>query len=347
MQKHHIEEIIDNIDDKYIYEANFYMEKRNKVFNKVMRKVGTIAACFVAFILLSVSTLTVATAAGSILAYDILYSLYPEVAQNLTPVNVSCEDNGIRMKVESANIDGNTAEIYISMKDLEDNRIDETIDLFDSYNIHTSSDMIGTCAFVDYDEELSQATFLIKLQHMDNKPIVGKKLTFSISKFLSGKQEMERKLTELSLEEVEEPVDMQTDVNIRGMGGVGNGTEQLGITEFLCVNEEQSFSPAAGVTVTAYGFIEERLHIQVYYEDILNTDNHGYVYLKDENGNVVSCNKSIAFWDKDESGSYEEYIFEIAEVEELNQYEVWGYFNTCENLIVGDWEVTFPIQAKE
>lgn len=341
MEKHHIEQIIANLDDKYIYEANEYTS------SKGIRRVGTIAACFVVFILLSVSTLTIATVAGNIPAYDILYSLYPEVAQKLTPVNVSCEDNGIRMKVESANIDGNTAEVYISMKDLEDDRIDETIDLFDSYSIHTSGDMIGTCAFIDFDSELKEATFLIKLQNMNNEPIEGRKLTFSISQFLSGKQEIEKALSEISLEGIEENVTTQTDVDIRGMGGVGNQGNAIKITEFLCENEKQSFSPTAGVTITAYGIVEGRLHIQAYYEDILNTDNHGYIYLKDESGNTIDCNKNIAFWDDDKKGSYEEYVFEITEVEEVRDYTVWGHFNTCENLTTGNWEVTFPIQTKE
>lgn len=347
MEKHHIEKIIGNIDDKYIYEANEYMEKRNKVSSKVIRRIGTIAACFAAFILLSVSTLTVATAAGNIPAYDILYSLYPEVAQKLTPVNVSCEDNGIRMQVESAYINEDTAEIYISMKDLEANRIDETIDLFDSYNIHTSSGLVGTCKFIDLDSELKEATFLIKLQHINNEPIRGGKLTFSVSKFLSGKQEIERELSELSLEGIGDSVNTQEDVHIRGMGGIGDGENNLEITKFLCRNEEQSFSPVEGVTITAYGIVGNRLHIQAYYEDILNTDNHGYVYLKDSKGNIINCNKNIAFWDENQKGSYEEYVFEMTDVDELKDYSVWGYFNTCENLTTGDWEVTFPIQTKE
>lgn len=88
------------------------------------------------------------------------------------------------------------------------------------------------------------------------------------------------------------------------------------------------------------------LHVQAYYEDILNTDNHGTIYLKDTDGNIIHCNSNIAFWDEDKSGSYEEYVFDMGTMDDLKNYTVWGYFNTCENLTTGDWEVTFPIRQE-
>ena len=342
MKEQLIEQIIGSIDERYVKEANTYVEKRNQTVHTVLIRISRLAAGFVLLFVLSAVTLTTAAAAGNIPAYDILYAIYPEVAQKLVPVQVSCEDNGIRMRVESVNIEGNMADIYISMTDLEGDRIDETTDLFDSYNIHASHDLIGNCTFVDYNQEQKQATFLLKLQHMNDKPISRRKLTFSVSRFLSGKQEMEREMPEISLKEVTNIDQTQKEVEIRGMGGIG--AKQMEITAFLCEQEEQRFSPTAGVTVTAYGIVEGYLHVQVYYEDILNTDNHGTIYLKGMAGNVIHCSSNIVFWDEEKSGSYEEYVFEVGNMEELENYTVWGYFSTCENLTTGNWEVTFPIR---
>jgi RNA polymerase sigma factor (sigma-70 family) len=87
---------------------------------------------------------------------------------------------------------------------------------------------------------------------------------------------------------------------------------------------------------------DEISYVQVYYEDILH-DNHGYVYLLDEDENMVLPNCNIAFWDEERRGSYEEYILDIS-ADELSEYAIYGHFFTCQNLVKGDWEVKFTIE---
>ena len=80
---------------------------------------------------------------------------------------------------------------------------------------------------------------------------------------------------------------------------------------------------------------------------IKNTDNHVYVYLKNEDGKVVNCQSSVAFWDQSHVNSYEEFVFEVS-AEELVNYEIWGEFWTCNNApIEGEWQVTFPVEKNE
>lgn len=97
-----------------------------------------------------------------------------------------------------------------------------------------------------------------------------------------------------------------------------------------------------GVTLSGYGLVDGKLHVQVRYADILNTDNHGDIYLKSNSGEILNCEKSISFWDESGVDSYEEYIF-LVTAEEISNYEVWGEFWTGGELIEGDWQVTFPI----
>lgn len=113
--------------------------------------------------------------------------------------------------------------------------------------------------------------------------------------------------------------------------------------EYLCVDESKLVVPTPGVTVTNYGFINNKLHVQVYYEDILQFDNHGYIYLVGRDGKEVLPRSSTAFWDEERRGSYEEYIFDIS-VDEINEYAIYGHFFTCQNLVKGDWEVSFTIE---
>ena len=61
-----------------------------------------------------------------------------------------------------------------------------------------------------------------------------------------------------------------------------------------------------------------------------------------EQGNEMIFSRSISFWDEEQTGSYEEYIFDTGA--EQTGYSVWGYFCTGGELVTGDWEVAFPIQ---
>ena len=51
-----------------------------------------------------------------------LYQQWPRLATLLMPVNMSCEDQGIRMEVISAVAEGNEVLINYSMQDLEGSR---------------------------------------------------------------------------------------------------------------------------------------------------------------------------------------------------------------------------------
>ena len=79
-------------------------------------------------------------------------------------------------------------ELYVTMQDLAGDRIDETIDLFDSCDILRPYDSSATCALVDYEEATRTATFLVTITEWGNHKIEGSKITFTVREFLSHKQ---------------------------------------------------------------------------------------------------------------------------------------------------------------
>ena len=339
------EKILDGIDDNYLKEAMKYEISHKERRRRVITVLGRMAACIVVIVGLSCSSLLIAVAAGNMTAYDVLYAIYPDIAIKLMPVYASCEDNGIRMEVEGISIQDNCAYVYISMQDLEGMRMDESIDLFDSYSIHTNADQIGGCTLVDFDAGTRKATFLITIQNMDGTPIEGSAMTFGVSQFLTGKSEIQEELTQISPDAISEVTETQREesLNIRG-GSYTDGYAVEGRKqEYLCVDESKLVVPTPGVTVTNYGFINNKLHVQVYYEDIVQFDNHGYIYLVGRDGKTLLPGSSTAFWDEERRGSYEEYIFDIS-ADEINEYAIYGHFFTCQNLVEGDWEVRFTIK---
>lgn len=342
------EKILDGIEDKYLNEAMNYAKSHKVKTRRWIATIGKMAACLAIIIGLSISSLFIAVAAGNMAAYDVLYAIYPDIAVKLMPVNVSCEDGGIRMEVEGVSIQNNCAYVYISMQDLDGKYIDGSIDLFDSYSIHTNADQIGGCTLVDFDEGNRKATFLVTVQNMDGTPVEGSAMTFSVSKFLTGKSEVQEELKQICLDSLSEVTEtqMEESLTIRG-GSYTDGYGSEGMTQkYLCVDESKLFVPAPGVMVTNYGFINDKLHVQVYYEDILQFDNHGFVYLSDADGKEVLPESSTAFWDEERRGSYEEYIFDISAAK-VKEYAIYGHFFTCQNLVKGDWKVGFTIENGE
>ena len=104
-------------------------------------------------------------------------------------------------------------------------------------------------------------------------------------------------------------------------------------------------SPVDGVTLTGIGYADGRLHVQVYYADILKTDNHGSISLVNrETGEQIECDGSAAFFDDAGTGSYEDYVFTGIEADALDTYALYGMFVTSTGPVEGNWSVTFPLE---
>ena len=328
------------IDPAYIEAADAQPNARRHV----RIKWGALAAC----ICLAIAIAVPAMAATIPAFYDALYKISPTTAQFFKPVQRSCEDNGVRMEVEAAYIHEDTAEIYISMQDLAGVGLDATTDLFDSYQIHTPFDSEGTCELSSYDADTKTATFLITIRQRNGQRITGDKLTFSVRKLLFNKQSTVGIIEGVDLSSV----DLSTETQIvrpRGVSAIDFAVKSDAHKEYTVLKPDGDIaSPADGVTLTGIGYVDDRLHIQVYYSDILNTDNHGEVYLFNRRTEtLIAANGSISFFDDAKTGSYEDYIFTDASPETLGDYVLYGDFTTASPALEGNWSVTFPLENME
>ena len=316
---------IGEIDDHFIADA--HVQRRALPLAK---RFAALAAALILTLTLGVSALAAADVDS---AYDFLYKLSPALAQRLKPVQLSCVDNGIEMKVISADVEGCEADVLVSLRDLEGNRVDATTDLFDSYEIHTPSPHFeGTCSAPDYDEDTGTATFLVHIAQADGADIEGEKITFSVSCFISGKQSFEGQLA-LDLSSAELNPETQTDVSLRG--GDDLSTDALLVPGDLA-------APAEDVRITAMGFIDDKLHVQAHFANIFTTDAHGLIYLSDGKNEPLYPINEISIWDEERTGCYEEYIFDISPSDVL-KYQLFGWFERSDSFCTGDWQVTFAL----
>lgn len=303
--------------------------------------------CLAAACLCLAFCLAMPAAAASVPAvYEALYAVSPAAAQFFKPVQLSCEDNGIRMQVASAYIHGDTAEIYVSLQDLEGERIDETTDLFDSYDIRTPLDCEGACQLSDYDPDSRTATFFVCVTTMNGQNIQGDKLTFSVREFLSGKKTYQGILDGVNWDIIGQNAEVLT-VDPQGCGGEKDFVEAYKNAKSAAVLKPTGTicSPVGGTALTGVGYVDGRLHVQMYYENIFETDNHGYVFLVNrETGERIDCTGSILFRDDTKKNRYEDYIFDGIPEDALGSYALHGNFVTAPGSIKGNWSVTFPLE---
>lgn len=282
--------------------------------------------------------------------YRLMYYLSPAVAQFFKPVQKSDEDNGIKMEVVSAYIHENIAEIYITMQDLTNDRIDESIDLFDSYAIHRPFSSVGRCDLVGYDANTKTATFLITIEEYGNKNISGDKITFSVHKFISHKQKYEDILIPIDLSTVLAAKETQ---KVHSIGGGGEDYEKYissdNKTLALIPSMPLKEFPVEGISMTGIAFVNNYLHIQTAVKDPLSNDNHGYFYLKDKTGKIINSNCSFNFTNQSEGSERINYCNEVFAIDlsKISEYTLYGYFVISGEMTEGNWEVTFPLDSEK
>lgn len=293
--------------------------------------------------------------------YELLYLVSPGTAQYFMPVQKVSENEGIRMEVVSAYIHDNVAWVYITMEDLEGDRVDHTIDLYDSYSIHQPFSAMGHCQRVGFDEETGKAMFLIRITQWEDQQIQGKRITFSVREFMSRKVEYEYLpvVTDLTL------ADRGAQLTGRWINGRGYGriTGQEG--EDIPREELRMLSPGAGsslqlicedgsevtldeVQLSGLAWSDGLLRVQLRYLHLFQNDNHGYLQLVDQNGELEDYLYSVSFQEKEgqEYTGYEEYVFRVEE-EELGQYQLAAHLWITGEHVEGPWQVTFPLEVRE
>ena len=134
-------------------EVNKKLEQKSSIINK--KKPLRIAMLTCACLMLSVGVL-----AATVRSFNRIGSkVSPEIAPILQPIEMISEDNGIKMEVVAAYNDNEMAVIYLTMQDLTEDRIDESLNL---YNYTLSEGALFNSQIIDYDEETKTATLRIQ-----------------------------------------------------------------------------------------------------------------------------------------------------------------------------------------
>ncbi|MCM1064332.1 MAG: hypothetical protein NC420_07640 [Eubacterium sp.] len=290
--------------------------------------------------------ITLPVMASNPVIYQLMHLVSPGLAQRFVPVQMWDEDQGIRMEVVSASIQGNVAQVYITMQDLEGDRIDATTDLYDSYHIWTNADSsIGHCEKVGFDEETGIVTYLITIT--DDKEIGTGKVTFSVREFIGQKEYYEDIEIPIPLTEAEEDPQTMT-ATLSGVGGL-HWRDYVDFNEHeakvLVPGQGDERFPVVGMELTGLGYVDGMLHIQQAAPDNLENDNHGFFRVVDSRGGRRDSDYSLHFWgatEETETVAYTDEVFAISP-EELPEYSLRGDFWVSGIHVEGKWMVTFSL----
>lgn len=283
--------------------------------------------------------------------YELMYLVSPSIAQFFVPVQKSDTHNGIKMEVVSAEIHENIARVYITLQDLAGDRVDETTDLYDSYEIRLPFDASAHCESLGFDPDSRTAGFLLTIEGPQGSHITKDKVTFSVGMFLSGRHTYENLRIPIDLGQV--PAASQTAMQ-PVFGGSGEDFEEAvdwrGKFQALAMlpGDPDPAFPVEGIALTGVGFVEGKLHVQTQVKDPLSNDNHGFFYLVDTQGGKIQSSYAFAF--QEHRGNlridYDEFVFDVGP-EDAAAYTLYGDFYTSGRKTEGGWKVTFRLKEEE
>lgn len=333
---------------------------------RIPRPLGAVTAVLVVFLL---ATPVMAAYVPEIT--DLMYAIAPEIAARFSPVQESCEKNGIRMEVVATSVHGNQVELYLGFTDLEGkNRIDLNTHP-DMVMFHAKPFLNGFGGFsgsaitdpMRYDPEsgtyysMTERTVKAyskwKKRYLTIREIFGNKLTAtvdSLSRYVD-KENVELPLILKEQETMTLTLDEHggfTDKRFKMFGREGGGSlespwYQKKSYDVLTLGEViQSINEELAVTGTTY--IDGELRVQVRRQrlDENVTSRYG-ISLNGRNGEQVNSDRATLV-DIERDGkriSYKEYYFKIPE-KDLGNYTM--LFDLSEEQIIkGPWRVTFPL----
>lgn len=291
-------------------------------------------------LLLSFTALAVAVPSVN----DLVYALSPEAAEFLQPLNAVAEDKGIRMEVLAAMNDSRTAVIYVALTDLTGNRVDETTDLYNFFFEGPTS--FGT-EFVSFDAEQRQALF--RLTGTGGEKLNGKKITFRLDSFLSGKKKYPTYDTGLSLRELAKHSPEKaplSDYQYLGGGGSDKMERQDERMDILYPDQVALSIPGVDfVKISGIGFIDGRLHIQTKWAE--SVDNHGELTIQKTDGTLVASTSYYFLTSDDRQAGdrrehHIEFVYDLRE-DELAGCILQGNFVADGNYTTGKWQTSFRL----
>ncbi|ETT47833.1 DUF4179 domain-containing protein [Paenibacillus sp. FSL H7-689] len=266
----------------------------------------------------------------------------------LQPVHQVSEDQGIRMEVIGAVRDGDTTEIYVSLSDLTGHRIDDTLDVYD-YRVTGGN--ANNAQIIHYDEANKTAIVRFLIQGKVSK----NRITVQINTLMSGTSLQDGYNVQVDWEKLlhEKQINSYDILDRDRISGWGGEIDiQMETDPIPVLHQDVTNIPVEGINwvhISNMGFVEGKLHIQINPDNEIGEYNHGYFYFTDEQGQKLDIPQYSISYGRymkngvDIGGDYDEYVYDLSAVNELDKLRLQGNFTSISEVIQGNWKTTFNL----
>lgn len=359
--------------DRSMADFSWKEKHRSNVMNRVRNASRPVrplkAALAIGFALLMV--LCIATAMAGAFSESFngwLYEYWPDLATALMPVNLTYEDQGIRMEVLSAADKGEHTLIVYSMQDLEGDRLNNVNPWMNLDTSEESSLTYNTSIISDYDPETRKATYAYRMNYDgEHLPETGS-VTFSVDE-VTPNETVTVDLLPLFTQYRNQLQTAAVPENVHKMGAFQSAEMPESLRIIDC-SHSLDIPLSDSVYLSGIGIIDGRLHVQLHFTDrqfVRSEDGsfsvtpfHAWVYLNDADGNSLysdsmeagSNSLSVLQWGGDEydpelgfgTPEWEEFFFSVdpEAVEHASVFTVLIQKNLTP--ITGNWKVDIPLR---
>lgn len=296
----------------------------------------------------ALACVSTAVAANQEAVLRVLYKIAPGMAEYLQPVGQVCEDRGVKLEVVSADVEGSTAKVYLSLTDTTGSLFGNAApDLYDSWQLDyprmgSVAPRSYNCETVSYDPDNHTATYFLKIDDLGGT-IPSGKFKFSFHKLLIGKEEQEGVPVTVDLSAVPQNAPTENH-DINGLSASDTSLyETMHDYDFLVPQGNLWQSENGVCALIAAGWRNGELHLHYRTDGSLSLDNHAdfsTVHLAD--GTELMCDYTVTYKDFDNDTDYTEYVFPMA-YEDVAGCILTGDIYTASDIMDGNWAVSFQL----
>ena len=313
----------------------------------------------IAFALVLVLGMATALAAFNEDINQMLYQWWPEAALALRPVNLACEDQGIRLEVESAVIQGHEILVTYSLQDLKGDRIrDNAGASFITPELSASLGYTGDGIACGTDPETSKHFYAVRLKYDDEILSENGYYTFSTTKLDCGAEQIAcADLHPYLMQYGSQVPAMPVPDSLKQINGPyyeGDLPEDLQV-----IDDSRSLEIPLCDTVylSGIGIIDGYLHVQIHDTDYQPFETEGFsarpyfswFIARDQDGNLLYSGDaddeaalSVLHWsNSDMMPEWKEFFFKITR-EEAENADLSVVVHKALPPIFGNWRIRIP-----
>ena len=264
----------------------------------------------------ALACVSTAVAANQEADLRVLYQIAPGMAEYLQPVGQVCEDRGVKLEVVSADVEGSTAKVYLSLTDTTGSLFgDAAPDLYDSWHLDyprwgRAAPLSCGCSTVDYDPSTHTATYFLQIDDLGGDIPAGATENHDINGLSAS------------------DISMYEDVHDY---------------DFLVPQGTLWQSENGICALIAAGWRNGELHLHYRTDGSLSLDNHAdFSTLHLADGTELMCDYTVTYKDFDNDTDYTEYVFPMA-YEDVAGCTLTGDIYTASEMMNGRWAVSFRL----